>query len=260
MKIVGGYYIKARVIQQSAVATSPPHVREIWDWLLKEANHKDKKYNGYIVKRGQLFRTYRDIREGLSWKIGWRKMMYSENHTKKAMKTLREYLMIDTKKALGGVLITILNYDFYQDPKNYESTNESTIMEPLRNQTLPYNNKNEKNEKKEKKMHYVFLEFFNYWKTLEILPNEEFADETENALERAFENYSETELLESIDNYSFVLNSPDHYFANRYSLVNFLKFSVERFLTKEDPDFYYSYFKARGGEKDLFKTTRKKSL
>jgi len=148
-KIPGGFYIKARKIQESKIQRQPPHVREIWDWLLKEANHKDKKYNGFIVKRGQLFRTYQDIREGLHWMVGYRKMMYNENQTKKAMKFLREHLMIATSKELGGVLITILNYNHYQNPKNYERTkertNERTNEEPMKNHPLPDNNKNVKN-------------------------------------------------------------------------------------------------------------------
>lgn len=152
--IKGGYYIKARKIQNSLISVQPPHVREIWDWLLKEANHSESVYAGFVVKRGQLFRTYSDIREGLHWMIGWRKMTYNENQTKKAMKFLREAGMIDTKKELGGVLITICNYDYYQDQKNYErttkDTEEGTIEEPMKNHPLPYNNKNEKEEKEEK--------------------------------------------------------------------------------------------------------------
>jgi uncharacterized phage protein (TIGR02220 family) len=150
-KIKGGYYLKARKIQESKIAHMPPHFREIWDWLIKEANHKDKKYCGFIVKRGQLFRTYQDIREGLHWMVGYRKMMYNENHTKKAMKFLRENRMITTSKELGGVLITIINYDEYQNPKNYERTdeepNERTNEEPMKNHPIPDNNKNEKNVK-----------------------------------------------------------------------------------------------------------------
>ena len=152
-KIPGGYYIKARKIQESQIQKKPPHVREIWDWLLMNANHSTVKYNGFEVKRGQLFRTYKEIRDGLSWFVGYRKMMYSENQTKKAMKTLRECLMIDSAKALGGVLITIINYDTYQNPKNYErtndSTNERTNAEPMRNQGGTDNNKNVKNKKNE---------------------------------------------------------------------------------------------------------------
>ncbi len=147
--------MKARCIQNSDIATSPPYIREIWDWLLKEANHADNRWKKRIIKRGQLLRTYKDIREGLAWYIGYRKCMYNENQTKKAMKALREYLMITTAKELGGVLITICNYDKYQNPKNYESTNESTnestTKEPMKNQGIPANNKNVKNGKELKK-------------------------------------------------------------------------------------------------------------
>ncbi len=160
--IEGGYYIKARCIQMSNISTAPPYIREIWDWLLMEANHTDKKYAGFNVKRGQLFRTYNAIREGLSWQIGWRKMMYNENQTKKAMKFLREAGMIDTTKEPGGVLVTICKYDHYQDPKNYERTTkdpmERTIEEPLKNHTLPYNNKNDKNI-----INILFVEFWNLY-------------------------------------------------------------------------------------------------
>ena len=152
-KINGGYYIKARKIQGSEISHAPPHIREIWDWLLREANHSNTKYNGFNIKRGQLFRSYYDIRDGLHWMVGYRKMMYNENQTKKAMKYLREHLMITSSKELGGVLITILNYDYYQNPKNYERTNEvtdeRTNEEPMKNHPIPDNNKNVKNVKKD---------------------------------------------------------------------------------------------------------------
>jgi len=151
-KIPGGYVIKARVIKTKTIHRMPPYVREIWDYCLREANHDEAIHKGNVIKRGQLFRQYKDIREDLCWYIGYRKMMYNENHTKKAMKALREAGMIDTMKTLGGVLITVLNYDFYQDPKNYERTNEKTIerttKEPAENQGIPDNNKNKKKEKK----------------------------------------------------------------------------------------------------------------
>ena len=154
-KIQKGYYMKARIIQESKIMRCPPYVREIWDWLLMNANHRDVKYGKHIVQRGQLFRSYKDIREGLAWYIGWKKCTYNENHTKKAMKALREALMIATRKELGGVLITIVNYNLYQDPGSYESTNESTnestSQEPLLNQPIPYNNKNVKNVEECKK-------------------------------------------------------------------------------------------------------------
>jgi len=151
--IPGGYILKSRKIKDSPVHRMPPYVREIWDYCLREANHHNANYGPHIVERGQLFRTYKDIREDLCWYVGYRKMMYNENHTKKAMKALREAGMITTSKELGGVLITVLKYDYYQDKKNYErtkeGTTESTTIEPLKNHPIPANNKKNKKKKEE---------------------------------------------------------------------------------------------------------------
>ncbi|KKL03821.1 hypothetical protein LCGC14_2622300 [marine sediment metagenome] len=133
-----GYYLKARCIQNSAVANTPPYIREIWDYLCGNANRIDIKQNGDIIKRGQLLVSYKDIIEHLCWYVGYRKMKYSENHMKKGMRYLTKELMITKEKKPRGVLITVCNYDYYQDPKNYErtnkKTNERTTKEPMENQ------------------------------------------------------------------------------------------------------------------------------
>lgn len=123
-KINGGYYIKARKVQYGWIAHAAPVVREVWDYLLREANHMDTVYNGYTIKRGQLFRSYREIRDGLKWSVGFRSERYSEAQMKHTMKLLRRELMIDLTSKPRGNIITILNYNKYQNPKNYESTNE----------------------------------------------------------------------------------------------------------------------------------------
>lgn len=152
--IYGGYIIQPRCIQESDISVASPAVREIWAYLLREANSRDNKYNGHTIKRGQLFRSYEDIREGTKWFVGWRKMTYNENATKKAMKFLRETQRITTKKEPGGVMITICKYCYYQDPKNYErttkDTNEGTNDEPMKNQCGTTYNKNNKNDKNNK--------------------------------------------------------------------------------------------------------------
>jgi|ERR1035437_474534 hypothetical protein len=149
--IKGGYILQPRIIQESDISVAPPYVREIWGYLLREANCQDNKYNGHEIKRGQLFRSYDDIKEGTKWFIGWRKMTYNENQTKKAMKFLRDTQRITTTKELGGVMITVCKYDYYQSPKNYDRTTKDakdrTIREPLENHTPPDNNKKEENIK-----------------------------------------------------------------------------------------------------------------
>lgn len=123
--IEGGYYIKARKIQESTIQHSPPHFREIWDWLLMTANHKPKKVSGRIIERGQVFCTYGDIQEGLHWRIGARKMMYSKSQIESAFKAYKRTTMVTVAKTTRGITVTLLNYDYYQNPKNYENHTEN---------------------------------------------------------------------------------------------------------------------------------------
>jgi hypothetical protein len=120
-KIKGGYYLKAKRIQQAAIMHAPPHVREIWDWILMKAVFSD----GDNLKRGQVLASYDDIRDALSWNIGYRKQRYSKWDCEKAMKWLTKEQMITTTKTTRGLIITICKYDYYQNPKNYESHTES---------------------------------------------------------------------------------------------------------------------------------------
>lgn len=156
--IEGGYILTPRN-QDNDILHAPPQVREIYAYLMREANYQDNKYGRFTIKRGQVWRSYSDIREGTKWYVGWRKMTYSENQVKKTMKFLREVGLVATKKAPGGVLITVCDYDYYQNPENYESTTkgtrEGTIAEPGENQCgTIYNNKKDKEliQKRSKKV------------------------------------------------------------------------------------------------------------
>ena len=121
--IKGGFYLKAR-IQGAGIAHAPPHIREIWDWLQRKAMFRD----GEQLSRGQLLVTYDDIREGLSWSVGYRKMRYSKWDCEKAIKWLTKETMITTEKTTRGLIITICKYDEYQNPKSYEITNVITNL------------------------------------------------------------------------------------------------------------------------------------
>ena len=121
MCIEGGYYLKARKVQESWIAKAPPHIREIWDFFLLKANYKDCGE----IKRGQLLTTYSEIQEGLAWFVGYRKETYKKHHCEIAMKALTRERMIATAKTTRGMVITVLNYDKYQDPKSYERYSEN---------------------------------------------------------------------------------------------------------------------------------------
>lgn len=143
--IKGGYYIKARCIQESAISTFPPYVREIWDWILKECNHKEMKSSGRIIKRGECVRSYKDIQDGLKWMVGYRTERYKKWQCEKSMKALTRVGMIVTTKTTRGMLIKVLNYNKYQNPKNYESNNDS-VNEATRE--LQFGDTINKNDKK----------------------------------------------------------------------------------------------------------------
>lgn len=119
-KIKGGYYIKARCIQESKIVHAPPHIREIWDWLIQKAMWK----NGKKLKRGQLVKTYKDIQDGLAWYIGFRKKTYNDDECEKALSWLAKEGMILKERTTRGLLITIINYDLFQDFQNYEHESE----------------------------------------------------------------------------------------------------------------------------------------
>jgi hypothetical protein len=133
--IAGGYYIKARKIQESEIAHAPPHVREIWDWLIKEANYTDHKK----LNRGQVLTSYKEIQDGLHWMIGYRKETYSKWQCEIAMKWLTKRQMVTTKRTTRGMIITIENYETYQNPENYENHNGNhnrTTTEPQGTDTI----------------------------------------------------------------------------------------------------------------------------
>ena len=89
--------------------------------MLESANHKDG-YNG--LKRGQFFTTIKDMQDAMSYKIGYRKVAASKDQIRSSYEALTKATMITREKTTRGMIITICNYDYYQNPKNYESHTE----------------------------------------------------------------------------------------------------------------------------------------
>jgi hypothetical protein len=146
--IPGGFYIKARKIKQSDIAHAAPCIREVWDWLISESNHRDNLSIG--IRRGQCVRSIKDIQDGLSWYVGYRKMTYSKTQCEGALEYLRKKLMITTTKTTRGLIITVCNYDVYNNPENYEGNGEGNKKTTRRQQPCSTINKNDKNDNNEK--------------------------------------------------------------------------------------------------------------
>lgn len=145
MCIKGGYILQPRIIDESKTSRFPPHVREIWLYLLRRANHEDRVVHGTLIKRGQLKTSYKDILEDLSWYVGYRKESYKKHHCEIAMKLLTKQQMITTAKTTRGMIVTVCNYDYYQTPENYETDSERDNETTRDRQSTDTINKNYKN-------------------------------------------------------------------------------------------------------------------
>lgn len=145
--IEGGYILQPRKIDSSDIMHAPPVVRELWLYLLRKVNHADN----CKFKRGEGFFQFENIQNDLAWFVGYRKMTYSKSQLTKSLRRLREGNAIETTKETRGITVTICNYDFYQDPKNYEGNDEGCAKDARKNLVGLTINKNVQEEKNEKK-------------------------------------------------------------------------------------------------------------
>lgn len=161
-----GYILESRSILESDIWFKPPMYYKVWKYLLNNAQHSN--YRG--LKRGQLFTSINEIREACCYYVGYRKIVPTRKEIWGIIDWLRKPhegdtggndkgTMIVTTKVTRGMVVTICNYNYYQDPKNYEGNNESNdeihtkrTRRERQGNNINKNVKNDKNEqyKKEK--------------------------------------------------------------------------------------------------------------
>ena len=156
---MNGYILESRKILESEIWNKPPLYFKVWHYLLLKAQHGD--YKG--LKRGQLITSIPEIQEACSYNVGYRKVKPSKKEIYGIVNFFRnpyegdnegnnEGSMIVTTKVTHGLLVTICNYNVYQDPKYYEGNDEGTTKvttKELRRERQGNNiNKKIKNDKK----------------------------------------------------------------------------------------------------------------
>lgn len=119
--------------------------RSAWIDLLLSANHKQVKiqFNGelILVERGQFITSVRKLSDKWKW---------NKDKTLKFLRLLESDKMIKRDSDKYRTLITIENYEVYQDKVDTERTVEGTpqgTVECTQDGQEPATNKNEKNEK-----------------------------------------------------------------------------------------------------------------
>jgi hypothetical protein len=118
--IKGGYILLAKKLLKSGIMEKPPLFLKLWVWMLMQASFKD---HGNL-KRGQFFTSYQRMCKAMAFKVGYRTVKPTIDEIRGVTKFLTKQLMITTTKTIHGMVITILNYEYYQSFKNYESHNE----------------------------------------------------------------------------------------------------------------------------------------
>jgi hypothetical protein len=121
--IRGGYYLKARCIEQSDIAHAPPHAREVFDYFLRKALWRD----GNKLQRGQWLTSYKAIQDDLQWYVGNRPERYKRHQIETAVKLLTKAGAITTARTTRGMIVTVCNYERFQTSDNYESQSEPFV-------------------------------------------------------------------------------------------------------------------------------------
>lgn len=159
-----GYFIIARKTLESEIWHKPPLYWKVWCYLLARANWDDFGN----LKRGQLFTSLDEIAEDNHWYVGYRKEVPKKSQIFDILEWLRTShegsheandepnaesddteTMITTAKATRGIVINIVKYSIYQDPRHYESNSETNYENSMKPMTKKQRSEKGANTKKE---------------------------------------------------------------------------------------------------------------
>jgi biotin operon repressor len=148
---------------------------EEWEWysdantfrlffhLVMKANHKEGRWQGNIVKRGQHITSSEKLADELK---------LTRQQIRTALNKLKSTNEITIKSTSKFTLVTVENYSLYQsqdDVVTNKVTDKSTNEQPTDNQQIT-TNKNDKNDNKEKNIK-TFLSDSNEYRLSELLFN-----------------------------------------------------------------------------------------
>ena len=119
--IPGGYVMLPRELLESPIWDKDPSYTRFWIYLLLKARWKEEPVTrgGVTIGRGQLLKSYRTIRK---------ECRYRENQAWREWSLAKIFRMVSWFEAQGsihtkrtdlGTLITLRNFNKYQDPDRY---------------------------------------------------------------------------------------------------------------------------------------------
>jgi len=91
-----------------------------------------------------------------------------------------------------------------------------------------------KQNTKEKKEKENIYSLFQFWNSLKIIQHRKIG-QCESALKSALKEFSKEEITEAMQNYKTVLGGKEYFWSYKWTLKEFLKRGLERFLTVNTP-------------------------
>ncbi|MBW1692181.1 MAG: hypothetical protein JRJ70_15820 [Deltaproteobacteria bacterium] len=138
--IPGGHFFVARKIYRSKVWLKHPFYLKVWLWIIGNVSHTNHTKNGRKYKRGELITTYDEIIKGAAYYFNKQHIVPTLKQVRLILQWLEQEGMIvvepirsndPTQRLTGadprartraylGIRIVVVNYDTYQDSKNYK--------------------------------------------------------------------------------------------------------------------------------------------
>lgn len=158
--IPGGCVLLARKMLDSDLMDHSPLVVKLWVWLLLKANWKDRDQ----LMRGQLVTTIAEMQGAMSHYAGWRKIRPTPDQIRTAYEALTLTARLTTRRTTRGMVITILNYEAFQDISAYGSRTEARKEIATCPAATPHDTEEGEERKKENKpLADYSAEFVSFW-------------------------------------------------------------------------------------------------
>lgn len=230
--VIGGCTLWARKTIDSAIfAKKPDKWFKIWFYIVSRVNHADNPQ----FKRGQGHLSYESIMLACG---------ATKSQVDHSIRWFKNCQMCATRKATRGFIITVCNYDFYQNLQSYKSDSSG---DSKATQKRHYKQECNNGDEIKKESH---LQIFNHWNKYKgksvskqrggentkitwhshkLRPDGSISPEIENAVSQTLKGkHSVGDVCGAVDNYARVLLSSDYWWTHVWALPTFLTVKYER--------------------------------
>ena len=241
---------------------STPEQKTILITLLLMANHEPNEWEWhgkkFVVQPGQFVTSLPAIQKRCGSGVSIRNI-------RTALSRFEKFEFLTVKSSKGGRLISILNWVQYQGFNNHtnetsdrrvtdkltdEVTDEVTddlggrsrgfpgrVTDKLTDEVTDEVTANKKYKKIKEAKENIYSPnpqrtIFDYWNEKGIIRHRVLDDATRRKIKTTLESHTGDEILQAIDNYSFIL-SGDYSFTYRWTLKDFLARGLDKFLDLE---------------------------